>query len=91
MDTKIKLSTQKYNTKTSLTSLDVWDNQNIVSSVQLDIPTLTGVYYRILHIIFFVKRQNYLEYKASIQGPNSFPVVPCDMPIRENYSRHYRS
>ena len=31
-------------------------NQNILSSVQLDIPTLTGVYYRILHIIFFGKR-----------------------------------
>ena len=56
MDTMIELSTKKYNTKTSLTSLGVWDNQNILSSVQLDIPTLTGVYYRILHIIFFVKR-----------------------------------
>ena len=56
MDTKVELSIQKYNTKTSLTSLDVWDNQNIVSSVQLDIPTPTGLYYGILHKTDLVER-----------------------------------
>ena len=41
----IELSTKKYYTKTSFTSLGVWVNQDIFSSVQLDIPTPTEFYY----------------------------------------------